>query len=284
MVKVTDRFNNPVPNQTVIFSIGAGGGHVAGDSVLTNTQGLAQTGVWTLGDTAGAQALVAQISGPVSPVRFSAIATPQPLPPTPVAAKLIIVTGNNESAATSVAVPTAPAVLLIDSAGAPLLGKLVVFTTPPGSGHVQTAAMTTDANGMANCTAWILGAALGTDSLIVTAANVPPVTFVATTTVGAPATIVLVNGGGQVGHLNAILPTSPSVLITDSANHPLSGVLVVFAITSGGGSLTNGYTMTGPTGIATAGTWTLGPAVGAATVQAAVASLAPLVLTATIIP
>jgi hypothetical protein len=284
MVKVTDRFNNPVPSQNVIFSVGGGGGKVIGDSVLTNALGNAQTGVWTMGDTAGVQVLVAQIIGPVSPVRFVATATPRPLPPAPVGARLIVVTGNNQSGPTSSALSTVPTVLLTDSAGSPIAGRLVVFSTPSNSGHVATSAASTDANGMANSGTWTLGTNLGADSLIVTASAVPAVTFVATATVGPPARILLVNGGGQVGHVSAVLPTSPSVLVTDVAGDPLPGVLVVFAITSGGGSLTNGYTMTGPDGIATAGVWTLGPAVGAATLQASVTSIAPLVLNATIIP
>jgi adhesin/invasin len=52
-VLVTDQFGNPVPGETVTFTVTSGGGSVTGGTAITDAAGIATVGSWTLGTTAG---------------------------------------------------------------------------------------------------------------------------------------------------------------------------------------------------------------------------------------
>jgi hypothetical protein len=62
--------------------------------------------------------------------------------------------------------------------------------------------------------------------------------------------------------------TAPSVIVRDALNNPVAGVPVTFVVASGGGSVTGGIATTNVNGIATVGSWTLGPALGTNTLTA----------------
>jgi hypothetical protein len=62
-VLVEDAQGNPVPGATVTFAVTGGGGSAAGTSAVTDAAGVARVGSWSLGGTAGANALQASITG-----------------------------------------------------------------------------------------------------------------------------------------------------------------------------------------------------------------------------
>jgi len=69
--KVEDQFGNGVPGITVTFTVTGGGGSVTGGTAVSDANGIARVGSWTLGGTIGANALQAAASG-VTPVTFNA--------------------------------------------------------------------------------------------------------------------------------------------------------------------------------------------------------------------
>jgi hypothetical protein len=69
-VVVYDQTGNPMGGVTVTFT-GTGGGTVTGGSQVTNAQGVATVGGWTLGATVGSYTLVASAAN-VAPVTFTA--------------------------------------------------------------------------------------------------------------------------------------------------------------------------------------------------------------------
>ncbi len=69
-VVVYDQTGNPMSGVTVTFTAG-GGGSVAGGSQVTNAQGVATVGGWTLGTTVGSYTLVASAAN-LTPVTFTA--------------------------------------------------------------------------------------------------------------------------------------------------------------------------------------------------------------------
>jgi hypothetical protein len=74
-VKVTTAGGAPASGVTVTFAVTAGGGNIAGGSAVTDASGTATVGSWTLGATAGPQAISASISTPgVAPAVVSATA------------------------------------------------------------------------------------------------------------------------------------------------------------------------------------------------------------------
>ena len=73
VVEVLDASSNPVPGLSVTWVIGTGGGSVAPQTSVTDTQGRASTS-WTLGASAGPNTLNAIVSG-VGTVAFTATGT-----------------------------------------------------------------------------------------------------------------------------------------------------------------------------------------------------------------
>ncbi len=80
-VLIKDQDGNPYGGQSVAFTVTSGGGSVAGTTAVSNSQGIAAVGSWTLGPTPGTntlQAVAAGLSG--SPVTFTATGTASGLP------------------------------------------------------------------------------------------------------------------------------------------------------------------------------------------------------------
>ena len=74
-----------------------------------------------------------------------------------------------------------------------------------------------------------------------------------TTIAATPTTIALNAGNNQTATVNATVATAPSVRVTDAYNNPVAGVVVTFAVASGGGSVTGAGATTNASGIATVG-------------------------------
>jgi hypothetical protein len=98
---------------------------------------------------------------------------------------------------------------------------------------------------------------------------------------GPPVHVVILEAK-LTGIFGQAVPTAPTVLVTDANNHRLPGVVVTFAITSGGGSLSSATQTTSDAGLASV-EWTLGNAFGINTLTATVAELPPVTFTATAI-
>jgi hypothetical protein len=63
VVKARDEFNNAVPGAEVRFSVVTGGGEVRADPVITDSVGVASSGLWILGAAAGVQVATATSGG-----------------------------------------------------------------------------------------------------------------------------------------------------------------------------------------------------------------------------
>jgi hypothetical protein len=72
VVRVADRFGNPVGGATVTWAVTAGDGRLSGGQVPTDADGSAEV-TWELGDRVGVQKATASIAGVIgSPVTFTA--------------------------------------------------------------------------------------------------------------------------------------------------------------------------------------------------------------------
>jgi hypothetical protein len=94
-----------------------------------------------------------------------------------------------------------------------------------------------------------------------------------------PQAVAIVQGSGQEALYGTLLPVTPRVIVS-GASGPLVDYPVVFSVESGGGALTGASTRTDASGIASLGSWTLGPAPGANAVKAT-AGTKSVTLTAT---
>jgi alpha-tubulin suppressor-like RCC1 family protein len=168
--------------------------------------------------------------------------------------------GDGQSATAGSAVATAPAVKIVGANSTGVAGIVVTFAVASGSGSVTGATVTTNDAGIATVGGWTLGSVAGVNTLTANASGVTgsPATFTATAIAVPVYTLAVTSGALQTASVDANV-TSPSVIVRDASNNPVAGVTVAFAVTSGGGGITGPSQVTNANGIATVGSWTLGP-------------------------
>lgn len=96
-----------------------------------------------------------------------------------------------------------------------------------------------------------------------------------------PASLTLRAGDGQSAEPGKAVVVAPSVVVRDAAGAPVSGVAVAFSVDSGGGTVQGGAATSGSDGVATVGSWTLGPAEGRQVLIIAASGVPPLRVAAT---
>jgi hypothetical protein len=266
-VIVKDGNGQPVEGVTVVFAVTSGGGSVTGGTAATNASGIATLDSWTLGSTAGTNTLTASSAG-LTDVTFSA---------TGVAGAAFGISANsvqNQSATAGGGVSAPPSVIVKDAKGNPVAGVTITFTVTSGNGSVNgdstTTGIMTDASGVATVGSWTLGSKVGANTLTASGSGLAgsPVTFSATGTVGAPTQIAPNSVTDQSATAGGPAGTLPSVIVEDANGNPVSGVSVTFTVISGSGSVSGTPVSTGSSGIATVGSWTLGPSAGTNTLTA----------------
>src|SRR5215510_5783608 len=252
-VRLADSTSAGVAGGIVTFTVSAGGGTtVAADT--TDASGTAST-TWQLGTKAGLDSVTATLGGgSFAPLTFIATAHAG----APVA--MTVQAGDSESAHVGTAVAVAPAVKLTDAFNNAVSGAVVSFTVTSGSGLVAKPTVTTDTGGSA-ADAWTLGTAgANTLHVSVTQGGVAgnPHDFTATAlAAGTPTQALVAAGDSQTGLTGYALNFQPALRVLDSANGPVPGVSVTFAVTGGGGSVTGATTTTDLFGVAAVGSWTV---------------------------
>ncbi len=272
-VRSTD--NQLLAGATVTFTV-TNGGVADPSSAVTDANGVASTR-WTLGRTAGANSLTAT-SGTAT-ATFTA---------TGAAAKAATVagtTGDNQSALVGSAVTAAPSVRVLDAFNNPVEGVAVTFTVLTGGGRVIGGVARTNAAGTAAVGSWILGSAVGAQTLAArveesgVAAN--PIIFSATASAGAASQSAAASVLAQSAVVGTFVAAPPSVRVTDANGNPVTGAAVAFAVTTGGGTVTGNAQLTNAQGIATVGSWLLGTVAGANTLTAVATGAGSVVFSAT---
>jgi hypothetical protein len=150
VVRVLDARGNAAPGVEVSFRIEEGEGSIASGTVLTDALGRASPGAWVLGETVGANVLVAD-AGDLGTIRFEAHAGPgAPAvmePASPV----------EREGGTGFPVSEPPAVRVFDQFGNPVPGVPIDFRADPGSGSLDGTLIFTSQNGVAAVRGWTLG-------------------------------------------------------------------------------------------------------------------------------
>src|SRR5206468_3575377 len=125
---------------------------------------------------------------------------------------------------------------------------------------------TSNGSGIA-ATTWTLGTAAGTQTVQATGAG-SPVSFSATATAGAAATIAANSATSQSATAGTAVSTPPSVIVKDANGNPVAQVAVTFAVAPGNGTITGASQTTNASGVATVGSWTLSATAGLNTLTA----------------
>jgi hypothetical protein len=256
VVRVEDRFGNPVPGVEVTWRAEDGG---AVDPAVSTTGPDGRAGTQRiLGGQPGTYTTVAVAADlPALPVVFTTTA---------VAARLSLITQPSASASVGAVFERQPVVQLLDQTGASIAraGVIVTVQIATGGGTLDgITGVASDAAGVAAFADLAIRGAPGTRTLIFAAdgfasATSGPVAI----GVGAAASISAAAGDGQSATVNTAVAVAPAVLVQDAEGNPVPGVPVLFTVTGGGGTLTGATAGTDGEGIARVGSWKLGTAIG----------------------
>ena len=261
--RVVDLYGNPIPGVTVTFDVTAGGGTLEGATQMTNAVGIATVGRWNLG-APGANTIRAS-SGTLTPVTYTIMRAD----PTP--ARMVLVAGQGQTAVVGTSVPIAPAVIVQNAAGNPLADVVVTFAPNPGSGNVTTSTVTTGANGQATLGGWFLGTVTGPQTLVASA-GAATFTFNATGTPDRVGRLEKSAGDNQIAQVNTAVAIPPAVKVLDVHGNAVPNIPVTFSVYNGLGTITGANAVSDANGIATVGSWTLGPFGGTQTLRASAAN------------
>lgn len=273
-VRVQDANGSGVPGFMVHFAVIGGGGSVIGDSANTDADGRASVGQWVLGTAPGNNTLKATVGGTSLLTTISATAVAG----SGVAVRLSGSQGYLALVGQMVTPP--PAVLVIDTYGNPVSGTTVTFTVSQGGGSITGGVASTNASGIAQVGSWTLGTAVGVNTLRAQITGGASLTFTAQGLTAAPV-LTPTTATAQAGYLAFPVTKVPRVLVTDVLGHPLAGVPVTFAVTSGDATVTGGTALSGSDGIAAPADWRLGQANSSTVTATTGLSAAPVTFTAT---
>lgn len=197
----------------------------------------------------------------------------------------VIAGGDNQSAVAGTAVSLAPSVRFLDAGGKGLPGIGITFVVASGGGSITPGDLVTDPTGTASVGSWTLGVIKGPNTLRATANDLSGgiLTFKATGLAGPATTLTMSGGNNQSVGAGSDVSTPPSVQVTDANGNGVAGVVVTFAVASGGGSITGPTPTTGEDGVARVGSWKLGATAGPNTLSATASGLigSPLTFAAT---
>ncbi len=272
-VEVTDAFNNPVANVPVTFTapaVGVSGTFNALPTVPTNALGIATAPAFTANQIEGSFTVTALANGISSPATFT-------LTNTAVPASISVAAGSAQTATVGGAAFAKPLSVQVDDAHKdPVSGITVVFAlsaSGPGGTFAGSAAVVTNAGGVATAPALTPNTVAGTFTVVASVAGVStPVSFTLTNTPGAPAAIMAVAGTPQVVAVTkAFQPLKAEVV--DRFGNAISGVKVTFTAPKTGATGTFGGSATatalsGANGVATAPALTANSQLGSFTVTA----------------
>ncbi|MDE2804114.1 MAG: hypothetical protein OXN18_03105 [Gemmatimonadota bacterium] len=255
-VRVTAQSGSGLSGVSVAFQVTVGGGSVPSFSAVTDANGIASPGRWTMG-APGPQELRASVAG-LNPVVFHATALGIP-------AEIAVVAGAEQEAPVATAVPVAPEVLVTDASGTALAGIPVAFATETDA-TVTNPEVLTNAQGRANPGAWTLGTSTGVYRLFASVdgdgINGNPIRFEAVAVAGPAARIVAVEGDGQESETTLPVRIAPRVRVEDAHGNPTADVTINFS-TSGDSEVIPTETTTDSAGLAAVDKWVLGTTAGA---------------------
>ena len=230
-VLLVDTHGNPVAGMTVTFGTETEGSTITGGTVVTNAQGVAAVGSWTLRPQAGVNELTARV-GDLPVVRFTATGRAG------VAHSLRKIAGDEQTVGAGTEVPIVPRVAVSDAHGNILsqAGAVVTFSVTTGSGSVAVSSAQTDAAGEATPGSWTLGTVTGAHVLSASLSSGASVTFTATA-VPRDTLLTKISGDEQRGRPLHELAQPIVVRVVDRYGNPVVGQLVSWTVAADDASI-----------------------------------------------
>ena len=192
--------------------------------------------------------------------------------------KLLKISGDNQEGMPNETLAKLFVVEARDGNGSPLVGVSVTFTVVAGGGTLSVTNVATDANGRAQ-SLLTLGPNLGTNTVKVSVEGISQTALFraeATPPRPIPTTLKYVSGNNQSGVPGETLIQPFVVKVHDQHDDPMEGVTVTFAVSIGGGSLSDTSVDSDVNGLARS-TLTLGSEPGTNIVEVSVEGIAETV-------
>jgi hypothetical protein len=269
-VKLVNSGAQPVANERVLFQVTSGAGKFNSNdtlSVLTDAGGVARA-IPKLGKVAGDSNQVFKVSATnvLNEVIFKATASAG------AAAKLIVVSGNGQSAPNGQTLASPLVVKVTDQFDNLKTNQSVIYSVTVGSGLVNgqaNSSVSSDADGQARVN-WKLGS-IGKEQQVkvsIPGSTVADVFFSANAT-SKPARISILSGNNQTAKVAKALSAPLVIVVVDSMGAAISGHPVLFEVTSGSGKVNSStsFTSASDTTGRVSVTWTLGTIVGLQSVK-----------------
>lgn len=213
---------------------------------------------------------------------FSACSDPSE--PQPRVLHLEALSDTNLTGIVGFSVTPVPIVRVINEDGEPVAGVKVTFVLDAG-GSLLNGVNFSGPDGSAAVGRWTLGLVAGPQQLTVRAVGATDLVFTALAKPGIIGRVVSTGGDLQSATVGAQLQHPLRVQVTDHHNNRISGAIVTFTVSAGNGTIDGGTAITDDAGVATSGTWTLGPAPGLQVVRAIAGAVASVfTATACLIP
>lgn len=266
---VRDNQRNALGGATITVAVTSGGGSITGVPATTLVSGATPLGQWTLGKTPGTNVLTVASGGATTEILATGLVG--------AVAKLVLKSGGTGFSGT-VAFPLTTNIVLqvLDQLDNPVQGVTPVITAS-GGGSVLLLSPISDANGTITIVRWTMGTHAGAQTLTIDAGNgAPPLVISGTAGAAAAAQLTVINALPRSAFWGA--PTAPlAVLVTDPFANPVAGTTVSFSARIGGGSISGAAsTVSGADGVATGGSWVLGPTFAPQIAAASVGNLSAL--------
>lgn len=271
-VKVTGT-NGPVAGVQVTFAPVTGSGSVTGGTATTDANGVATVGSWTLSPAPGINTLKATAGALTANISATAVAGA----PAAVNIKL----GNNQNGVERSRL-TNPVQVEVTDGTYPVRGVQVDFAVVSGGGSLDVPNQTTNIDGLATLGGWKLGnAGVNTITASVRGTGLST-TFTANAAalqVSAFSKVDAIHTDNQAGFYGNIAPQRVAVEVRNQFNDPAEGVVVTFAVATGGGTIVKAVDTTGINGQAEVGTWRFGSSATQSITATATAAAPPPALT-----
>ena len=182
------------------------------------------------------------------------------------ASRLDFDTPPSPSTATGQPLPQQPVVQLVDVSGNPVAQRGVLVTvrrSDVSGGLAGTTAVRTDDAGKAAFTDLAITGPVGDRILLFTSPGLGTArSGTITVLAGEPGKILPHAGNNTTTPVDAAVTPAPAVKVLDQFDNPIAGVQVSFAATQGGGQVTGPTATTDAAGVATVGSWVMGPNAG----------------------
>jgi hypothetical protein len=169
--RATDESGTGVRGVPITLVVVQGGGSVDSASIRTDANGEARV-KWTLGPASTAQTVEATALG-AQALQVPAVGI---LP-----SDIVVAQGNNQSARIGVALPNSIVVRVLGGNNVPMDSVNVTFAITGGGGAISPQSVLTNAFGEATVK-WTMGPVAGSNTAVVRAATIDPVTLTATAT------------------------------------------------------------------------------------------------------